>query len=332
MRAAALAVAAAALPARAVADARWPSASSLSARTVAESALRRSVLYEKASGSLLPMSALPAVLGKADRRCILLGEVHDELECHAAQLHALETLRMQTRRPLVVGFEMFYRQHTPVLTAFIGGKLGLDEMLRRVDWQNNWGFPAALYSPLFKYCRQHRIAMVGLNVPSVLVRFVSQVGLAEIGERFPQLRELLPSDIDTTNAEHRHHFLRSMGLGSKGANVPAAHIQVSESSERMDRWYQSQCVWDSVMAESLAAELARDPQACVVALVGSGHMETRTAIPDRTQKLSGVRPFSIVTRPVGWVDMGGVSYPDILAPETGSDLVWYTPRKQDLAS
>lgn len=85
------------------------------------------------------------------------------------------------------------------------------------------------------------------------------------------------------------------------------------------------------MAESLSNVLnSQGPSAKVVALVGSGHMETRTAIPDRVLRRTGTRPYSIVTRPVGWTRSGGVPMPDIDVPERGADLVWYTSRKQDL--
>jgi Haem-binding uptake, Tiki superfamily, ChaN len=155
------------------------------------------------------------------------------------------------------------------------------------------------------------------------------IGLDELGRKWPQLRSLLPVAIDTSNAEHRRHFMIAMGFDGSNHPAPLAHSAGGESSERINRWYESQCVWDEYFAESLA-NVVMSGENRVVALVGSGHVETRSAVPDRIQKLCKVRPFSIVTRPVGWTSVGGVSYPDIPAFERGSDLVWYTSRTQDI--
>jgi hypothetical protein len=127
-------------------------APSLTAATVSESSLRKqSVLFELASGSFLPFSALPHVLGKNLNgdlcgRCVVLGEVHDEIQTHAAQLATLEyALRLPDKRPLVVAFEQFYRMHNPILDRYIAGEISLDTMLTRTAWASTWGFDASLY-------------------------------------------------------------------------------------------------------------------------------------------------------------------------------------------
>jgi hypothetical protein len=127
-------------------------APSVTAATVSELSLRKqSVLFELASGSFLPFSALPHVLGKNLNgdlcgRCVVLGEVHDEIQTHAAQLATLEyALRLPDKRPLVVAFEQFYRMHNPILERYIAGEISLDTMLTRTAWASTWGFDAALY-------------------------------------------------------------------------------------------------------------------------------------------------------------------------------------------
>jgi hypothetical protein len=128
-------------------------APSMTAPTVSEVSLRKqSVLFELASGSFLPYSALPHVLdknltGDPLGRCVVLGEVHDEVQTHAAQLATLEyAMRLPDKRPLVVAFEQFYRMHSPVLDEYISGQISLDTMLTRTAWNSTWGFDAALYT------------------------------------------------------------------------------------------------------------------------------------------------------------------------------------------
>lgn len=122
----------------------WPG-SALVAPTVVASALRQSVLFELASGSLFPVSALPHVLSKSSR-CILVGEIHDEVETHAAQLATLQQLHETSRnRPVVVAFEQFYRLDNRVLAEYISGAISLDAMLKKTQWDRNWGFDSSLY-------------------------------------------------------------------------------------------------------------------------------------------------------------------------------------------
>lgn len=166
--------------------------------------------------------------------------------------------------------------------------------------------------------------MIGMNIPSQVISLISQVGLDGIPYA---LREQLPTDIDIYNKVHKEHFLNAMGY-SEPSNAVSAHWSMSG---KLDKWYQSQCTWDEVMSEAIANELSQNPSARVVALAGTGHIDTRTAIPDRVQKRTGERPFSIVTKPVGWNFVAGISLPDIERPDPCADVVWYTPRKLDLA-
>jgi hypothetical protein len=203
---------------------------SLSAPTVAEESLRHSILYELASGSLLPVSSLQHVLDRAQSqsRCFILGEVHDEVETHAAQLAALQVLQAMdgNRRPLVVAFEQFYRSDTPALLAYVDGKIGLDTLLKKTKFANNWGYSASLYVPILHFCRAYKVRMVGMNVPSQVVSLVSRVGLDAIP---PELRKLLP-EIDLRQEAHLKHFMDAMGF---------AH-GVSGSESRIMRYYEGE--------------------------------------------------------------------------------------------
>lgn len=328
---AAAAAAAALLPAEGTAL----TAPSLGMRTVASRAAAHSVLYERASGSLLPVSALGSVLRKAGD-CVIIGEVHTEVGCHSAQLAVLETLKQQGgNRGMTVGFEMFGVQQTPILAMYIDGEIGLDEMLERTKWNSEWGYAADLYSPIFRFCRASGVRMIGLNIPSKLIRCVSAVGLAELEASYPTIRALLPKVVDTGNVEHRAHFMRAMGFaGNEGGDHAGMHV----APDLLQRYYESQCVWDEIMAESIGGAVAADPSSRVIALVGTGHMDTPTAIPMRCERrlegmgVAGVRPYSIATRPVAWTAVSPeVSLPDIIKPERSTDLVWYTRSQLDLA-
>jgi uncharacterized iron-regulated protein len=312
-----------------------PLSLSLAAPTVAEESLRHSVLFELASGSLLPVSSLQHVLERLQARCLILGEVHDEVATHAAQLLTLQVLqRMDAgRRPLVVAFEQFYRGHTPILLDYTNGKISLDSLLSRTNFEKNWGYSAALYVPILRFCRMHKIRMVGMNIPGQVVTLVSRVGLDALPQ---ELRRLLPETIDLHSEAHFNHFLSAMGFADGGMitsnsnSVHGSHESADAAAGRVMRYYEAQCLWDEVMSETISGELRRDPSARVIGLVGTGHIDTRTAIPDRVKRRSGVLPISIVTRPVGFTVGSGIKMPDIEHPERCADVVWYTSRSRDI--
>jgi uncharacterized iron-regulated protein len=179
-------------------------------------------------------------------------------------------------------------------------------------------------SPIFRFCRKNKVRMVGMNVPSQVVSLVSNVGIERLP---PKLRKLLPDDIDLSNAEHRQHFMRAIGFDN-ATGVAPFH---AGSEERMENWYQAQTLWDEYMSESIADVLGADKDIRVVALVGTGHVDTRTAIPNRVERRTGQKPFSIVARPVGWTSESGSPMPMIDAPERCADIIWYTSRMRDLA-
>lgn len=333
---AAAAAAAALLPSSAAKSAPSPPPASMQARTVVERAAAKSVLYERASGSLLPVSALGSVLRKTGRRSpVIIGEIHNEVGSHAAQLAVLETL-LEQGGGLTVGFEMFGAGQTPILNSYVDGEIDLDEMLEKTQWNDEWGYAAGLYAPIFRFCRKEGVRMIGINIPSKLIRAVSAVGLAEIEKSYPAVRALLPKVVDTSNTEHRAHFMRAMGFGSGSGS--ATHAGMNISPELLQRYYESQVVWDETMAEQICRAVAADEGMRVVALVGTGHMETHSAIPERIEKrldgmgCEGVKPFSIATRLVEWTQASpDVSLPDITMPERTVDMVWYTRSQLDLA-
>lgn len=290
-------------------------------------------VYDARSGSFVPVSAVGALLrrdvGRTFDRCIVAGEIHDNLCTHAAQLAVIQHARqLPDAMPLTVGFEQFHRVHDPVLAAFVQGRLGLSAMLERTRWHTTtWGFDHKLYTPIFEYCRLHRIPMVGLNVPFEFVRQVGAYGFDGIAD---ELKQFLPDNMDLHNKEHYRHFIKLMGWDGPGVATSNIHggpgLQLS-----VERYYQAQVLWEEWMSQSVAMSLSQRPGTRMVALIGSGHVEGRYGLPDRIERRCNQRPYTIVPRPVSWVSDNGLSMPDILRPETDiADLVWYTRRRVDL--
>lgn len=286
------------------------------------------VLFDEASGSFIPPSSMGTLfardLGRKYDRVIVASEIHDHPKTHAAQLEVLERARLlNDGRPLVVGFEQFYRVHDGMLAQYIAGEISLPTLLKRTKWEDTWGYDPALYAPIFQYCRVHRLRMVGLNVPRPLVTYVSRFGLAGMA---PELRAYLPDDLDTGSRPHFQLFQELIGVAGHAADPR------TDMATKLWRWYEAQVVWDEYMGESVAQVLTEAPNSRIVALIGSGHVQRRVGFPDRIEKRLDERPYTIVPRVVSWSSDEGHSMPDIAHPEKGvADILWYTNRTIDLA-
>ena len=283
-------------------------------------------LYDSRSGSFVPASALAALLrrdvGQSFNRCIVAGEIHDNICTHAAQLAVIDgATRLPDAMPLTVGFEQFYRMHNMYLDAFIERKISTGELLQKTRWAETWGFDPKLYTPIFEYCRDNQIPMVGLNVPIQFVKEVSNYGLAGLPEG---LKQFLPDNMDVGNKEHYRHFMQLIGVDS-------SHFGANPDQALVDRYYEAQVLWEEWMSQSVAMSLKDRPGTRMVALIGSGHVEGRYGFPDRIERRSAERPYTVVPRPVAWTSNEGHSMPNISRPEADiADLVWYTRRKIDL--
>lgn len=286
----------------------------------------RDRLYDVRSGSFVPASAIAALMrrdvGEAFNRCIVAGEIHDNVCTHVAQLAVIDSARrLPDARPLTVGFEQFYRMHDAYLKDYVQGELSMNGLLKKTRWDETWGFDARLYIPIFEYCRVHRIPMVGLNLPIQFVRQVSNYGLEGLPEG---LKQFLPDNIDVGNEDHYRHFTRLMGVDDD-------HFDVEKNNSALGRYYQAQVLWEEWMSQSVAMSLKERPDTRMVALIGSGHVEGRLGFPDRIEKRCDERPYTVVPRPVSWTSDYGHAMPDILRPERDvADLVWYTRRRIDL--
>lgn len=290
-------------------------------------------LYDVRSGSFVPASAVGALLrrdvGNKFDRCIVAAEIHDNICTHAAQLAVIQhASQLPDGMQLTVGFEQFHRMHNPILDAYVQRKLGLNDMLNETRWYTTtWGYDHKLYTPIFEYCRFHRIPMVGLNVP---FEFVKQVGAYGFDGIPDALKEFLPDNMDLHNKEHYKHFMGLMGWD--GTNFAVDNVHGGRGMQHsVERYYQAQVLWEEWMSQSVAMSLNQRPGTRMVALIGSGHVEGRFGFPDRIEKRCKQRPYTIVPRPVLWNFDNGLSMPDIPRPETNvADLVWYTRRKVDL--
>ena len=206
----------------------------------------------------------------ASNPVILLGEQHDSPADHQWELAAIRRLHGQNSS-LVLGFEMFPRADQAVLDRWVAGTLDEDAFLRQTDWAHVWGFPPALYLPIFRFARDHRIPMLALNVSRAPVHLAATQGWAAV----PAAQREGVGTPAPPSAAYRAMLQDAMG----------SHGGPGMTPDRLNHFIDAQLVWDRAMAEAIAAQHARAPARPVVALMGAGHVENRYGVPHQLESL-----------------------------------------------
>lgn len=212
----------------------------------------------------------------ARRKVVLLGEAHDVAAHHRWQLRVLEALRARAV-DVVLGCEMFPRRVQPVLDRWVAGEISEAAFLDQSDWTRVWRYDAAPYLPLFRFARVHRIAMRALNVERTLVREVGARGFTAVA---PSRREGVSRPAPASAryvARLREIHARHGGRDAAGRTQRADHA--------FARFVEAQLLWDRAMAEGIVAARAAQPDALVVAIMGSGHIEYGFGVPHQLAAL-----------------------------------------------
>jgi uncharacterized iron-regulated protein len=205
---------------------------------------------------------------------VLLGESHAEAEHHRWQLHTIAAL-FGLRPKMVLGFEMFPRRVQPALDRWCKGELSEAAFLGDVDWPTVWGFPAALYMPLFDFARMHRIPMLALNVDPTTRRRVAAGGFESVpsGEREDVGS---PSPASTAYRARLFEWFKHHPRAGNGAGA---------ESESFARFVRAQLFWDRAMAEAIAAARRDGSGPLVIGVMGSGHVEFGDGVPHQLAAL-----------------------------------------------
>lgn len=132
-------------------------------------------MYDLNQKKELRMSQALADLKK--NRIVLVGEHHSNRQHHMAQLAVIRALKEAGLR-VAVGLEMFRKESQPALDQWIYGEIDAERFEK--IYYDNWNFPWQAYRKIFEYARNHKIPMIGLNVPREITRQVSRNGFKSL--------------------------------------------------------------------------------------------------------------------------------------------------------
>ena len=210
-------------------------------------------------------------------RVVYLGETHDSIEDHQAQLTIIQEMQRQNRK-IAIALEMFQRPFQGVLDQYLAGKITEKQLIEQTEYNQRWRFPWEYYAPIVRFAASNQLPLVALNTPSEVTRKVATQGLESLTsdekEHIPPL-----SEIRTDNAEYRQMLLEVYQQHQKAAQG---------NSTAFERFLQAQVLWDETMADKIAEFVKANPDYQVVVLAGRGHIVYGYGIPSRVERRLGV--------------------------------------------
>jgi uncharacterized iron-regulated protein len=256
----------------------------------------------------------PAALAKrlANVRLLLVGENHNDMEFHRAQLRVLEELA-RSGRAVVLGLEMYPYTEKNHLDQWVDGLLTEEGFLRLSRWYESWGYHWGYYRDIFLFARDHRIRMFAVNAPRDVVNAVRAKGFDGLT---PEEAAHIPREIDTSSPDHRTLFK------SYFAADDALHSGMNE--QQWDAMVAAQATWDATMAHNARKALREHggPDTLMVVLVGSGHVAYGVGI-ERQAVAQGFDGRIASVIPVNVADGEGKPVQNVQA--SYADFVWGLP-------
>ena len=182
---------------------------------------------------------------------IFLGEFHDHVGHHRAQLTIIDALD-EDERPLAIGLEMFRKDSQETLDRWTANDLPFLEFLS--VYKDNWSMWEE-YREIFMHARTEEVKMLGLNIPRSITNKVLRIGFQALPE---EERQMLGNVQCVVTPVYSDYIRQAMG-GYGGHGDQYLHF------------CEAQMLWDTMMARNLVEFLEKNPEYRVVVLAGSGH-------------------------------------------------------------
>jgi uncharacterized iron-regulated protein len=209
------------------------------------------------------------VIQNPETDVFIIGEAHDNYQCHTFQRDFIEALFKKYPK-IIVGFEFFWRDDNEILEQWRKGQITEDEVIKKTGWYKRGGQNYGYTRLIMDILKKHQAKTIGLNVPRSILRAVSRKGYDQLS---PEEKKLFPT-LNIPNTEHEY-FIKSI-FGTFAAQVPMWFKNI----------YAAQRCWDVVMAESMREILAKKEYKGYkgVIIAGSNHVAYKLGIPFRYQK------------------------------------------------
>lgn len=231
-------------------------------------------------GNSAAINQIMDAVGKSD--IVFLGENHDDAAAHYLQLEIFKkTLENYGKnRKVALSMEMFERDVQIVLDEYLKDLITEKKFL---DDSRPWNNYKTDYRPLVEFAKQNKLHIIAANAPRRYVNMVSRNGRAVLEQLSPEAKKwLAPLPYAKSSDAYTKKFTDLMG------GMPSNTQSVSKILE-------SQTLWDTTMAFSIAEYLKNNKNALVVHLNGSFHTENRLGTAEQLLKFNPKLKVLVVT-------------------------------------
>ena len=266
------------------------------------------------TGEVIAPAELPKRLTGV--RLVLVGESHTDMDYHRCELRVVQEL-VRAGRPVVLGLEMYPYTAQRFLDDWVDGKLTEEAFLQASRWYENWGYNWLYYRDIFLFARDRKLRIFAVNAPRDVVTAVRKKGFKNLT---PEEAAHIPSDIDTSSADHRTLFKSFFEGGGDS-------LHSSMTDEQVDSMIAAQSTWDATMAFNSVKALKEHggPDTVMVVLVGSGHVVYGLGIQRQAARHFDGKVATVV--PVNVRDDEGHDFKTVQA--SYADFVWGLPAQTD---
>ncbi|MBT5969139.1 MAG: PDZ domain-containing protein [Nitrospina sp.] len=188
-------------------------------------------------------------------RVIYIGETHDNIEAHRAQLEIIEDLAKRFPGKISVGMEMFRRSAQQNLNQWNKGELSSGQFKNL--FRKNWGNGYALYKSIFEFLNKNHIPLIGLK---------SSKKTEDIFRGNDQ-----PGQNDLPKIDFNDRYHRPFSMSIFGGH------------QAMEQPYRMLLLWEETMAQTVA-DFLKNPSninSKLVILAGGFHVQYGFGIPKR---------------------------------------------------
>ena len=98
---------------------------------------------------------------------VIGGDFHAFAQSQRTHLRIIRSLK-KLNRPLVLALECFESKHQSIIDDFMSNKISHEQLLSKVNWDEDWGFPWKHYWPLVKYAKNRGHKVLAVNSKSLI--------------------------------------------------------------------------------------------------------------------------------------------------------------------
>ncbi len=271
------------------------------------------------SGEVTSLEAV--VTAMATKEVILIGESHNDLTGHHIEKELLSKVQAaygsgatesRVTRPVTLSLEMFERDVQHVVDEYVNDLITEDQFLKS---SRPWTEYDTDYRPLVEFAKEHGLKVLAANAPRRYANMVTRLGREALRDLSPRALETLPPlPYGMPSAEYELQWRQAMVDAMEELRErcpppsPMAHGTGPDSAphqmpmmahKRSSNPLHAQALWDASMAYSITQHLMRQPDALVLHMAGSFHVERGTGTPEHLQRYRpGTAMMIVVLRPV----------------------------------